>query len=281
MSKNPRRGGVFSLFKNLKTAQKLMAGFLLLTIMMVGIGVLGIARLASAQNRLDTLNRDSLQAIDWLAAAQLGLASSDAHLLELSTDTTPAQIDETKRLMAEYDASVDEHWAKYTATDMTGREKLRDAFNADLADYRKFRDETLIPLIDNGKLADFRTQRAERAIPLFDAAEKDLADLNDLESKIAADSVAAAQSAYQSARLLMIIVMVVGAALAITMAVVIGRMIARPLQQTVGVLDGLAQGRLDQRLDLDTKDEVGQMASALNAAMDKLTSTMKTIASDS
>jgi methyl-accepting chemotaxis protein len=272
---------VFSFFKNLKTAQKLMAGFMVLTIMMITIGLLGMTRLASSQQRLDTLNRDSLQAIDWLATSELNLANADAHLLELSTDTTPAQVQETKDRMAEYDATIDEFWAKYTATDMTGREKLRDAFNADLAAYRKFRDETLVPLLDDGNLADFRTQRTTKAIPLFDAAEGDLADLNDLESKIAADSVVEAKGAYDSARLLMIIVMVLGAGLAITMAVVIGRMIARPLQQTVGVLDGLAHGRLDQRLDVDSKDEVGQMASALNAAMDKLTSTMKTIASDS
>ena len=281
MPKNSRRRGVFSFFKNLKTAKKLMVGFTVLTIMMIGIGVLGIARLAGAQTRLDKLNADSLVAIDWLAESQLALASVDAHLLELSTDTTPAQVQATKALMAEYDATIDEFWAKYTSTDMTGREKLRDAFIADLAAYRKLRDETLIPLLDNGNLAEFRTQRTDKAIPLFDAAEKDLADLNNLESDIAAQSVADAQSAYDSARLLMILVMVVGAGLAITMAVVIGRMIARPLQKTVDVLDGLAHGRLDQRLDVDTTDEVGQMAVALNAAMDRLTTTMKTIASDS
>jgi len=272
---------VFSFFKNLKTAKKLMAGFMVLTIMMIGIGVLGIIRLSSAQTRLDKLNADSLVAIDWLATAELDLAKSDSHLLELSTDSTPAEVQDTKTALAALDAELDKFWAKYTSTDMTGREKFRDAFNADLAAYRKFRDETLIPLLDDGNLAEFRTQRTEKAIALFDAAEADLADLNNLEGEIAAQSVADAQSAYESARLLMILVMVVGAALAITMAVVIGRMIARPLQKTVDVLDGLAHGRLDQRLDVDTTDEVGQMAGALNAAMDRLTTTMKTIASDS
>ena len=45
-------------------------------------------------------------------------------------------------------------------------------------------------------------------------------------------------------------------------------------------LDGLAHGRLDQRLDVDSKDEVGHMASALNKAMAHLRQTMTTIGSN-
>jgi methyl-accepting chemotaxis protein len=54
----------------------------------------------------------------------------------------------------------------------------------------------------------------------------------------------------------------------------VSRSIAGPMQRTVKVLEGLAEGRLDGHLDMDTKDEVGQMAKALNAAMTKLRETM-------
>ncbi len=47
-----------------------------------------------------------------------------------------------------------------------------------------------------------------------------------------------------------------------------------PLRQTAVVLEALAQGRLDQHLDVDSKDEVGQMAKALNAALVRLRETM-------
>lgn len=54
----------------------------------------------------------------------------------------------------------------------------------------------------------------------------------------------------------------------------VSRSVTGPLQETVKVLEGLAEGRLDLHLDVDRKDEVGQMAVALNAAMGKLRETM-------
>ena len=57
----------------------------------------------------------------------------------------------------------------------------------------------------------------------------------------------------------------------------VSRSITGPLSQAVDVLEGLAGGRLNQHLDVDSKDEVGQMALALNAAMAKLRETMSTM----
>ncbi|RYV51883.1 HAMP domain-containing protein, partial [Pengzhenrongella frigida] len=47
----------------------------------------------------------------------------------------------------------------------------------------------------------------------------------------------------------------------------VSRSVSGPLKRAVVVLEGLAEGRLDLRLEVDTRDEVGQMASALNRAM--------------
>jgi methyl-accepting chemotaxis protein len=61
------------------------------------------------------------------------------------------------------------------------------------------------------------------------------------------------------------------------LALVVSRAIARPLKQTVGVLEALAEGRLDLRLKVTGRDEVGRMAHALNIALDRLTGMLRGI----
>lgn len=54
-------------------------------------------------------------------------------------------------------------------------------------------------------------------------------------------------------------------ALAIFVVIFVSRGISRPLQQTVHVFEELKKGNLDLRLDMKQKDEVGQMAEAMDS----------------
>jgi methyl-accepting chemotaxis protein len=58
----------------------------------------------------------------------------------------------------------------------------------------------------------------------------------------------------------------------------IARGFSVPLGQAVTVLERVADGDLTVALDVNTKDEVGQMASALNSAVERLHSTMLEVA---
>ncbi|MFZ5849703.1 MAG: methyl-accepting chemotaxis protein, partial [Actinomycetota bacterium] len=77
-----------------------------------------------------------------------------------------------------------------------------------------------------------------------------------------------------SLTLAMLLILGVATVVAIIVALWISRMITRPLRRTVEVLKGLASGRLDERLDLDSKNELGTMALSLNEALETLRSTM-------
>ena len=57
----------------------------------------------------------------------------------------------------------------------------------------------------------------------------------------------------------------------------INRSISRPLARAVGVLDQVAVGDLTVRLDVTSKDEIGQVASALNNSLARTAETMRAI----
>ena len=70
----------------------------------------------------------------------------------------------------------------------------------------------------------------------------------------------------------------VGLVIAVTLALVmlryLVRSITRPLDKTVGVIRSLAEGHLDNRLTVESGDEIGVMSGALNEALDSLSSAM-------
>ncbi|MBL8830266.1 MAG: HAMP domain-containing protein [Planctomycetaceae bacterium] len=57
----------------------------------------------------------------------------------------------------------------------------------------------------------------------------------------------------------------------------IAKSIAQPIAKTVGVLEAVAAGDLTQRLDIDTQDELGRMARALNVAVASSAQTLEDV----
>ncbi|MFY9855271.1 MAG: methyl-accepting chemotaxis protein, partial [Terracidiphilus sp.] len=85
-------------------------------------------------------------------------------------------------------------------------------------------------------------------------------------------------SSYQSARTLMLSATAISLLLGVILSIVIARGFSLPLGQAVTVLEKVADGDLTVTLDVNTKDEVGQMAGALNRAVEKLNSTLQEVA---
>ncbi|MGV8967016.1 MAG: methyl-accepting chemotaxis protein [Cellulomonas sp.] len=267
--------GPLSLFRNLKTAQKLLAGFLITCLLMIGVGVVGISKLSAANTGLASMYHDSTQAISDLGVVASSFNMIRTELVNYALTQDPAQWATIDTRVAADWQTIDDHWALYTSTDMTGREIPRDAYNADIADFRTVVADQLIPLAKADKFAEYVTLREQVVSPLVVKIETDLTDLLTIEDAAAAQALADSEASYSSARTLIIGFILAAIALSIGLAIGIGKMIAGPMAKAVVVLEGLAEGRLDLQLDVDTKDEVGQMASALNRAMVKLREAMK------
>ncbi len=112
------------------------------------------------------------------------------------------------------------------------------------------------------------------AKPLFDAAARAI----EIKQQRAQEKFDLSNSSYQTARNTMISASLVSLVFGIILSVVIARGFSLPLGQAVAVLEKVAEGDMTVTLDVDTKDEVGQMAVALNRAVEKLNSTLQEVA---
>ncbi len=110
--------------------------------------------------------------------------------------------------------------------------------------------------------------------PRFSAYNASVQLLVDHNMQGAAGGLAEIQSAISAANRGLLIGVLLAIALAIPITLWIVRSITHPLAEAVAVLEKMGACDLTVSLDIHTQDEIGQMATALNAALNKLRSTL-------
>ncbi|WP_305046364.1 methyl-accepting chemotaxis protein [Geoalkalibacter sp.] len=91
-----------------------------------------------------------------------------------------------------------------------------------------------------------------------------------LNEDIAAQSVVAAKQDGARAETLALAGALLGVILAVGLGLVLTRLITRPIVQGVAFAESVAAGDLSKQLAIDQKDEIGQLAAALNGMVEKL-----------
>ncbi|WP_052507141.1 methyl-accepting chemotaxis protein [Desulfonatronovibrio magnus] len=99
----------------------------------------------------------------------------------------------------------------------------------------------------------------------------------ELNSSLASEAVVEAERSADSIQLMVIIGMVVGTLIAIFIGIFLTLGITRPIFQGVEFAKAMADGDLSKKLDINQKDEVGQLAAALNEMVESLSSRFKDI----
>jgi len=271
-----RRSSGFA-FKNLPVAWKLRALAVLVSVLLLAVGVLGLVQLGSTQDRLESLYAKNLHTIQLINNVSERVADVRRNLLNLAVAQTPQENQQQKAVVEQSLADTNAAWGTFTATEVGTGADERAAFVTAFRAYQKALVDRAIPLAAANRYTEFLAYRKATTNPLANAlveALDELVALQDADAKATLDKSA---DAYKTARILTIALIVLALLSTFVVVQLITRSIAKPLRETVRVLDGLAEGRLDQRLKVDSRDEVGQMGGALNTALEKLSETVGTV----
>ncbi|MEU4161743.1 methyl-accepting chemotaxis protein [Actinoplanes sp. NPDC026670] len=280
MESVPDRGGsrrpLMGWFVDLPVVHKLGIAFGVICVLLLSVGGLAVTALRAAQNEAETMYADSLQAISRLARVSTAFERSRYVQTDLAATTDPAAMAALEQQMADLDDQLDVAWAAYTTHDLSGREDAAGTFTTRLRQWRSVRAE-LVPLARAGRMAEFLALRNSQQRPHALAGSDALEQLAAYEDSYAAATLEQTRTNDRQAERLVGGLAVAAVILSVIMAAGIGRMIGRPLRRTVTVLEGLADGDLDQRLPVNSRDEVGRMSTALNGALNTLSGAMYTI----
>ncbi|MEU4688924.1 methyl-accepting chemotaxis protein [Actinoplanes sp. NPDC023714] len=138
------------------------------------------------------------------------------------------------------------------------------AFRNSWSQYLSVVSDTLLPLAGTGTPARIDRVRTEQVAPLMTEVRGQLTSLAELTVEGTAAQEESAEDLYQSTKWRVAIMLSLSALVGVTLAVVTSRMIVRPLSRCVAVLNRIRDGDLTSRAEVDSADEVGQMAEALN-----------------
>jgi methyl-accepting chemotaxis protein len=268
------RGG---LLRNLQVSQKLLVSFGVLCLLLIAVGVTGLVEANRAGQRMDRMYRENLQATALIGEIRAKVQEATAMSAKLVLRSPVTDVASVESSIAQLDTQIDKTWAKYAEIAAATTRTDRDIFVDLLADYREARSTRLVPAARNDDLLGYLGALNSYIDPLTRGITVSLNNLAKAEDAAAREQRAAAARSENNARVLTISLIAGALALALLLGLLVSRAIARPLRQTVTVLEGLAEGRLDQRLTVAGRDEVGRMAGALNTALDRLTTTLRGI----
>ncbi|MBI1390141.1 MAG: HAMP domain-containing protein [bacterium] len=247
---------------------KLIVSFLMMIMLIAVTGGAGAWTTYSRQTMLNTLHLTRIPALDLLIEIdrdlqQLLVAERSLASLEPGTPDFDKQ-------MADYEQNLgqtNDRWAQYNALDISQEDRdIAAGFDSAYAEWLPVTQQVI-----SGLKSESAAERdAARLLSLGAGAEKFEVMrevLNVLEEKLLKDNDtehANSVASYDHQLILIGSIIGLGVVLGLFLTWVIYRGISIPLGRCLKVIDHLAEGRLDQRVAIDQKDEMGRIAASLN-----------------
>jgi len=253
-------------YRNANTTTKLMLAFSVMAALLGFVGHEGLRAAGGLNDMVDTLyQRDML--------GMAALKEAQATVLDIGREARQAVIETDQEAVQQIGQTVDQDFSKLEEELGRGEKTLVTEEGKQLmAKVRQRLPEFGASIKQIMHQAEANDDKAAHATlvhgrGLEDQFFQDLAALVEMKDKLGRKAYDDSDTVYYSARRLLIAILLGAVMLAVGAGYFISRLIARPLARTVEVLQSVAACDLTRSLDIDTKDEVGEMARALNQAV--------------
>jgi methyl-accepting chemotaxis protein len=258
-------------FKNMKIGARLALAFGIVIVLTVIIAIVGMSRMAVINERLENIvgkNIVKMDLVEEMATAVNEETIAVRNIL-LMKNTAEKQA-QMKRIETQEGKFSD---AKNKIEKMLITEKGKQL-------YTKINDggKALSPLM--GKIIQLSTANKDaeathillaEARPIQRKLLDDLAELNQAQDELNKADTIAANSAYASARIFMITFSIAALIFAALSAFLVTRSIVKPINNVVHIASQIADGDLSASIEVNSKDETGQLLAAMKNMVDKLT----------
>jgi methyl-accepting chemotaxis protein len=247
---------------NIKMGPKLIAAFLLTALFAVFVGVFAIVKIRTADDA-DTRLYEKMT----VPLGQMGdmVGAFQATRVNLRDATMTGDAATYGKRIADLDQVFDKAHDEVRKTILTDAGKASDQKLTELTqEYRSYQPR-ILSLAGAGKRAEAEAIMRGEAKTKADALNKALDDFMDQKVKLAKDTSDDNTARANAAINTMIVVMILAALIGIGIGIIIARSITGPLQKGVEMMKELTLGHLGMRLKLERKDEIGELAMAMDA----------------
>ncbi|WP_212630154.1 methyl-accepting chemotaxis protein [Pseudomonas sp. KB-10] len=265
--------------RNLKIGVRLIAGFTLVVILTVAIGMMGIRNLAEVSHLSDRMYENDMLGLNALQEAntQLIVAGRSLRAALLASDEAARDAAANRAFKALGDTKALVEQSKNSFLTAEGKAYV-DRLDDPLNDYAVLLEQLLRSYLASGALATetgISAQMPELA-RRGEIIDNLLSEVVGHKRERARDANQQINQIYISSRTQMIVLILIAAALGFAIGIFITRSISRPLNRAVGVANSLAEGDLTVNVEVDSRDETGRLL----ASMQHMTERLRTVMAD-
>ncbi|HYD62506.1 MAG TPA: Tar ligand binding domain-containing protein, partial [Noviherbaspirillum sp.] len=262
------------MFTNLTIKSRLVFVISFLSLLLVGSGVIAIVSLSSANTSLRTIYDDRLIPIGQLNTIVRLIGDSRMAVAE-SMNGDPAVVNKRMDEVDKRTGDIARTWDEYMKQALTDVERTQ-AKKA-MESRMKFVEEGLKPTV-----AALRAANVQQAMELMQGPmsqtyavfQTDIDALIHTQEDVAKKEYEKTQSMYVMVRNVSIFAMIFGVTLSGLIGLWLIRAISIPLGEAVRIARSVAEGDLSQNIEINSRDETGQLLAALKLMNDSLARTV-------
>lgn len=265
-------------FRNMGVGIQVLSGIVVALVVAAAVGIAGIASMSSIESGATDVAEIHLPAVH--AAGEIRIALADLrmevvnHLLA-DNSATKAEVDD--KIAVRVQELRDAVAAFEAITDNPDAPASIAAFLAALDSYEQVWANQLRPTSQDQNLEKFIAVRDASLKPPTVAMLDAVTQLIDQEVASADVTVAHAKATYTTSLRLVVAMLVAGLVLGLATGIAVSRRIVKDLGRVVTMAGKLERGDLTARSNLATRDEIGQMGTALDGAVESVANVMRTV----
>jgi methyl-accepting chemotaxis protein len=254
----------------LRIGTRLALAFSLLIAVVIGVGWVGLSRMAHINANLDEV------AVERWGKAQIASEGANRAQLQASLigqlflTRERADMDRILEAMENNRRAVVALVEKREATVVNARgkellERVKEARAGYLDPYSRAKAMLL-----DGQVEAAQAVAVREVVPKLAAVNESWDAMVDYEGTRMAEARAEAQGAYEAARTAVLFIVVAAVILAALIAGLVTRSITIPVLKVVGLADKIAAGDLRENIAVESEDEIGRLQASMRAMTERL-----------
>jgi methyl-accepting chemotaxis protein len=276
-----RRAGIGGWLANRPMAVKFLLVIAATAVVAVTVAVTAMNGMAAMRGNTDHLYSNNLSSLKELDRMRDGALNMRIDVLNAGVSVDPATAEKFLSKVAGDDAVFDDALTKYESAHPAGGNPDLATLRQGMTTYRQVRDTKLIPAVRKHDPTTFGQVRDKEGAPAFAKVNTALTDLTQHESDDARAARDGAGKTASSAQLTLIIVLVVGLLVALALGLFQSRVVAGAVRRVGSLAEALGRGDLTRTAEVNSRDEIGRMAAALDGATARLRESVGVVATSS
>ncbi len=274
-----------SILEHVRTVRtKVLAGFLAMCVAVAVLGLLALSQMGRIYQAGNDVTAVQLPIVSAVTSFQEAVRDAHAALYEIGIQALNDEQDLVNMLIQEYNDVTADAEAALASDAITKDFADTTAFRSLLqawSNWKNYASRQLLMSLQGGQpgiyLVNLASDKAGGGEAFYGAVLV-AADAAGEKAVATADRLVEESHAVNAAaRRVILVLIVVTVGFALGVGFVLSRAISGPLRRSVDVLRRVAQGDLTQRLEVRSRDEVGQMAQALNTSVEATQEAMRAI----